>query len=141
MSSILFSVDKMVVQIPQIQLWYVHYLQAWCVHGGVGGLLAGKRANLGLYSQSRPGLYYWVPAVIHTFQGGTQKGHELRTDLYQVQKLLAVRHEALQFLRAGEQLTEGRLLVELRLGDGGHFDVREGGAERPGGHLEPLQDV
>lgn len=44
-------------------------------------------------------------------------------------------------LGRGQQLTGGHLPVELSLGQGDNFKVREPGLEDPGGKLQPLQDV
>ncbi len=41
----------------------------------------------------------------------------------------------------GQKLTGGHLPVELSLGQGGNFKVREPSLKDPGGKLQPLQDV
>lgn len=41
----------------------------------------------------------------------------------------------------GQKLTGGHLAVELGLGQGGNFKVREPSLKDPGGKLQPLQDV
>lgn len=82
-----------------------------------------------------------LPAVVQVLERGAEQRGELGADLHQVQQLLAVRQEAVEFLGAREERAERHLLVEFGFGDRHYLDVRERGAEGARRHLQALQHV